>query len=351
MSQLNESSPTAPLAAIVVNPTKLKDQAVVRAEVTQACKDAGWQEPMWLETTREDPGYGQTKQAVEAGASIVFAAGGDGTVRMVGSALAETEIPLGLMPAGTGNLLARNLKVPFADTAGETFARSLDGDDVIIDVGRIRATYDDGSTVEDTYLIMAGFGLDGDIMDSTSETLKKAIGWMAYPLSGVQYFWQRPEHMIATFDDGAPRTRKTTSLLLGNCGRLTGGVHLMPDAQPDDSILDVVWLSADGPKEWASLTRSIMTNSRKNTAHVDRYRVHRVTAKALGAPRPLELDGDVIGRPREIHSWIEPLALHVRTTAPIKRSLSRKAVDGVRSVLPHSLRRSTLPPALQRLSK
>ena len=324
---MNESSPAAPLAAVIVNPTKLTEQEKVRRDVEKASADAGWRQPLWLETTVEDPGFGQTKQALEQGASLVFAAGGDGTVRMVGSALAGTDVPLGLMPSGTGNLLARNLKVPFADTAGETFARSLQGRDIMIDVGRIKATFDDGRRVEDSYLIMAGFGLDGDIMDSTSEKLKKAIGWLAYPLSGVQYVWQRPERMIATFDDGAPMARKTTSLLLGNCGRLTGGVHLMPDAQPDDSILDVVWLSADGAKEWAVLTKSIMTNSRKNNAQVGRYRVRRVTAKALGNVRPLELDGDVVGRPREIESWVEPLALRVRTTSPIKRTPMRVAAQ------------------------
>lgn len=351
MPSLTNDQATAPLAAVIVNPVKLKEQDRVRAECERACREAGWQPPLWLETTVDDPGYGQTKEALDAGASIVFAAGGDGTVRMVGSALAGTEVPLGLMPAGTGNLLARNLKVPFMDTAGETFERSLGGHDVVIDVGRVKVTFDDGSQAEDSYLIMAGFGLDGDIMEATSEKLKKFVGWIAYPFAGLQFATQRPERMIATFDDGEPITRKTTSLLLGNCGRLTGGVHLMPDAEPDDGVLDVVWLSAEGFIQWSSLTRTIMLGSRKNTAQVERRRAQRIKAKSLGETRPLELDGDVIGRPRELESWIEPLALHVRTTEPIKRSLPRKAVDGVRGMLPHSLRLSTIPEPIRRLTK
>ena len=137
-------------AGIVVNPTKVDDQDKLRRECTKAAKEAGWDEPLWLETTLEDPGVGQAHQAVSAGCDIVFAAGGDGTVRLVGSALTGTDIPLGLMPQGTGNLLARNLGVSVDGSAALNFARSLAGEDTVIDVGRVHATFGDGSATNDT---------------------------------------------------------------------------------------------------------------------------------------------------------------------------------------------------------
>lgn len=307
-------------AGIVVNPTKVIDQPRLRRLCGLVAKQAGWDEPVWFETTKEDPGLGQAQQALAAGCDIVFAAGGDGTVRLVGAALAGTDVPLGLMPQGTGNLLARNLGVSVDGSATQNFARSLAGHDTRIDVGRVHATFDDGTATNDTFLIMAGFGLDGDIMESTSETLKKRIGWMAYPLAGMKYFRARPERMLASFDDGAPRTKKTTTLIVGNFGRLTGGVRLMPDATGDDGHFDAVWLSADGPLQWGRLTRQILMKSRKDTDRVERVSTRRVTAKAMGQERSLELDGDVIGKARDVAMWLDDKALVVRVAHSSKSS-------------------------------
>lgn len=330
MSNTTPSPAPRKRAGVVVNPTKVNDQRTLRRQCSQVAKQAGWEEPVWFETTKKDPGLGQAQQALAAGCDIVFAAGGDGTVRLVGSALTGTNVPLGLMPQGTGNLLARNLGVSVDGSAAQNFARSLAGRDTRIDVGRVHATFDDGTATNDTFLIMAGFGLDGDIMDSTSEALKKRIGWMAYPIAGVKYFRARPERMLASFDDGAPRTKKTTTLLVGNFGRLTGGVRLMPDATGDDGRFDAVWLSADGPLQWGRLTRQIVMRSRKNTDRVERISTHRVTAKAMGAVRALELDGDVIGQAREIAMWLDEKALLVRVAYPkhSRRSDVRSRIPG-----------------------
>ena len=233
-------------------------------------------------------------------------------MRHVGAALSGTSVPLGLMPQGTGNLLARNLGVSVDGSAALNFARSLAGEDTVIDVGRVHATFGDGSATNDTFLIMAGFGLDGDIMNATSETLKKRIGWMAYPIAGARYVTQRPERMLASFDDGAPHTKKTTTLLVGNFGQLTAGVQLMPGANGTDGRFDTVWLSADGPLQWAALSAQIFARSRRTTGRVERTRCARVAAKAMGRPRALELDGDVLGDVREMEMWVEEKALRVR---------------------------------------
>ena len=352
---VEQSDPTQPQrAAIVYNPIKGSDEhwEQLRRDCAQRARQAGWDEPQWLETTPDDPGRGQALEAVEAGADIVFAAGGDGTVRNVGGALVGTDVPLGLIPSGTGNLLARNLGVPHIDSAAEAFGSVLkNGRDVRIDVGRVRAQIahsannnstpngplpggnsgQPGEAIDDIFLIMSGYGLDGDIMDTTSERLKAAIGWLAYPISGLKYLWQRPERMVATFNDEPPQTKKTTSLLVGNFGRLTGGVRLMPGAKGDDGEFDSVWLSADGPLEWASLTRTIMLGTR-STERVARRRMTKAHAKSLGAPRALELDGDVVGRASEIEVTIDPLALTVRIPENSTHPRRQKVTNAVASL-------------------
>ena len=94
--------------AVVYHPRKVK-LASLRRSVERAQQDAGWGETRWYPTTPDDAGQGHTRQAIEDGASVVAAAGGDGTVRAVAEALRGTDVPLALIPQGTGNLLARNL--------------------------------------------------------------------------------------------------------------------------------------------------------------------------------------------------------------------------------------------------
>jgi len=100
--------------AVVVNPTKVSRPDAVRAEITRNLAAHGWPAPSWLETTRSDPGGGQTARSVRMGADVVFAAGGDGTVRACAEQLAGTATALAMLPFGTGNLLARNLGAPAA---------------------------------------------------------------------------------------------------------------------------------------------------------------------------------------------------------------------------------------------
>jgi Sphingosine kinase and enzymes related to eukaryotic diacylglycerol kinase len=93
----------------VVNPTKLDDDEAFRKSVRRVMDDHGWDEPLWLETTPEDPGRGQAESAVSAGADLVLACGGDGTVTACAEGIAGTGVPLAIIPMGTGNLLARNV--------------------------------------------------------------------------------------------------------------------------------------------------------------------------------------------------------------------------------------------------
>jgi diacylglycerol kinase family enzyme len=103
--------------AVIYNPTKVSDQ--FRLLVTNRLERDGWADTLWLETSADDPGRGMTKEAVAAQVDLVIGAGGDGTVRVVADGLAGSGIPMGLVPAGTANLLARNLDLPLEDAAVE----------------------------------------------------------------------------------------------------------------------------------------------------------------------------------------------------------------------------------------
>ena len=177
-------------AGIVVNPIKfpgLGELDDVQQLITQTCTDLGWGEPIWAETTIADPGTGQARWAVSEGAAVVCPLGGDGTVRSVAAALVGTATPMGLLPGGTGNLLARNLDLPI-DSIERALVVALTGQNKRIDVGRL-AVDPSGQHErpdEHLFLVMAGLGFDAEVMAGAPAALKAKVGPAAYVMSGTR---------------------------------------------------------------------------------------------------------------------------------------------------------------------
>ncbi len=214
-------------AAVVVNPTKLDDDEAFRKSVHRVMDDHGWDEPLWLETTPEDPGRGQAKSAVSAGVDLVLACGGDGTVTACAEGVTDTGVPLAIIPMGTGNLLARNIGLPLG--LDEALAVALGGVQEPIDAGRVNGTL---------FVVMAGLGLDARMLSDASEPLKKRLGWLAYAISAVRHLGDRPMRVTVSAEGGRRRRMRASALIVGNVGWLRGGLPLLPDARPDDGMLD-----------------------------------------------------------------------------------------------------------------
>jgi diacylglycerol kinase family enzyme len=238
-------------SAVVVNPVKVPDLDELRRTITGALTAQGWPEPMWLETTVDDPGAGQATEAVRNGAELVFACGGDGTVMACVTALAGSEVALAVLPAGTGNLLAANLGL-----AGDLAT----GLEVVLQGGRRRI--DVGAVGEQSFAVMAGMGFDAHMLDATNDTAKKHIGWLAYAAGAAQHLRDRPMHLRITLDDKPAFTRRPRTVIVGNVGRLQGGMRLLNDAQPDDGLLDVAILSPRTLRHWAALGWAVLRRNR-----------------------------------------------------------------------------------------
>jgi diacylglycerol kinase family enzyme len=302
-------------AAVVVNPTKFEDLPSVKRRMTVVCRQLGWEEPLFIETTAKDTGGGQARQALDEGVTIVCALGGDGTVRAVAEALVGTETPMGLLPGGTGNLLARNLDLP-VDSLEDALRVALTGQNKRVDVGRLTvdASGEHERPEKHIFLVMAGLGFDAAIMAGAPEKLKAKVGWPAYVVSGARNLRGPQFKVRVKVAEGDEFTRRTRTVVIGNCGKLLGGLVLMPEAEVDDGKLDLVALSPQGIVGWAAVAARLASRRRRGHPRVDHYTTTEVQVRA-DRPQEVQLDGDPIGEARAISAEVVPHSLIVRVGA------------------------------------
>ena len=317
--------------ALVLNPVKAQAPAA-RILLAEACELAGWDPPLVLETTRESPGYEQARRALALGADVVVAAGGDGTIREAARALANAPAALGLLPLGTGNLLARNLGLPVADLPASVRA-ALHGQQRRIDMGTMtleNAVTGQGSS--SAFLVMGGIGLDAEVLAATRDDLKKRVGWMAYSEAGVRLLPGRRTKMSISLDGEPPRVRKVRSILFANIGRLPAGIDFIPEARMDDGLLDVVVMSPRSLAGWLWVAGKVVTKYPKDIPVIDHRRARTVEIR-VGQPTRTQLDGDVTGAATTVRVEVNPLALLVR--APLPDQQRPRAFGGRNSAASH----------------
>ncbi|MFF3413793.1 diacylglycerol kinase family protein [Streptomyces sp. NPDC002698] len=305
--------------AVILNPTVTDESD--RDELRRTLERHGHREPVFLETTADDPGAGQSVRAVREGATLVVVCGGDGTVRAVADALAGSGVPLAVVPCGTGNLLARNLGLPLSPVAA--LEAALSGGPHRLDLGSIEG---DGLPAT-RFAAMAGAGLDAAMMEHTDPRAKAALGWPAYALAGFGTL-RTPRMRVTIRLDGSPAFRRTARMVLvANVGTVQGGVTLLPAARPDDGLLDLLVLDPRGPGGWLRAVRTLLrkraTPRRPSTASTltaegdDRHGLpvefftFRRAELTFDAPQSRELDGDPVGPGRRLTAEVRPGALTV----------------------------------------
>jgi diacylglycerol kinase family enzyme len=303
-----------PSVAFVINRTLVRDLPGFLRRCRAAAEARGW-EPAFAETSPQEAGLGLARQAVAAGARLVFAAGGDGTVRACAQAVAGTGIPLAIVPLGTANLTARALGIPSrADHAVEAgFGgrdRSIDlaragGDDI----GGDPLGGDGGGGI--TFTAMAGIGLDAAVVGAARTHHKRRLGWLAYAAAGLTRLGLPPRDFTVRLDDGEPLTRQARCVVVGNVGLLPGGFWLLPEARCDDGRLDVGILAPAGALGWPRVAGRVLTRSRHQDRALERFQARQVTISA-GTDLPRQIDGEVITPGRTLTVSVCPGALTVR---------------------------------------
>ncbi len=298
--------------AAVVNPTKVSDPTDARARMSRWVQEHHGHGATlaWYETTRADPGTQRAREALAAEPDLVLVWGGDGTVTAVAAAMAaqaadRARVPLGLLPGGTGNLLARNLGLP-RDLDGAA-AAALGGVDRAIDVIDVGLG---GQTAMST--VIAGMGLDSVLIDAP-EGLKATLGPAAYAMQSVRLVAHRRMRVGVSVDGSPPRWSWARCVLVANVGGLVAGLDAVPEASIDDGFLDVVVLTMSTPRDWAVAAASLVRRRQRDAHGRFHLRGRRAVVVARGDQRR-QIDGDVLADGDRLEARVRPGALVVRVS-------------------------------------
>ena len=308
--------------SFIINPSKPQaDQN--RRIIEEFCAKRSLTDIEFIETTLDKDGAACARQALDRGSDVVIAVGGDGTVRTVASVLSGTGHALGIVPAGTGNLFARNLGIPLDDIESALTVATSHGSRQV-DVGRL-TMLDHDDDPPHAFLIIAGIGFDAVMIDDTDPTLKKNISWLAYFVSGFRHLFASKyhAHVTITSPDGNEHKKKDLefrTFMAGNCGQIPG-FTLMPNASYDDGVLDfeiidtsgglIGWANLFGDVVHQTITGKAKQSPLSTNSTIDQ--VQGVNARIeLSKSVPVQVDGDVLGQSRHIEFTVEHQSLLVR---------------------------------------
>jgi YegS/Rv2252/BmrU family lipid kinase len=268
------------------------------SELRRTLAEAGVSDPLWFEVPKSKRAPAAVRRALEEGAELILAWGGDGLVRRCVNALGDTRIPLAIVPAGTSNLFATNLGIE--PDIPEAVQVALLGERRRVDVGRFE---------EERFAVMAGAGFDAAMIKGADDH-KDGLGRGAYVLSGAASL-NTPSFEATIKIDGTRWYKGPAScILVGNVGGLFGGVEVFADAQPDDGVLDVGVLTSEGPVQlMRAATRTVLGNAEKSPfVRITQGRKVRVK---LDRKVRYELDGGDRKKVRSFKVDVEPGAITV----------------------------------------
>ena len=217
--------------AFVINPVGIRHLKALERRCAEAAASHGWEPELMGTEAGESQGELVShlhRYSSGSGDRLVFAIGGDGTVRTCAHALAYSGAALAIVPRGTANLFARAVGVP-ADL----------GAALSVGFGVQERTVDLAACEESAFAAMAGIGLDAAVVRSTPRLLKAHLGWVGYAAGAFAHLGSRPHAFTVRLDGAAPLERRAHSVVVGNVGILPGGFSVLPDASVEDGWLDV----------------------------------------------------------------------------------------------------------------
>jgi len=279
-------------ALLITNPAAARTDARAVSAVRDALRQAGWTVEV-AATAQPGDARRLALRGREEGFDALLSYGGDGTAMQIAAAIAGTDIPLGLLPGGTGNVLAGNLRLPRRPLpAARAILRAAP---VRIDLGAVERA--DGTHY---FAVCCGAGFDAALMQRTDAAAKRRWRRAAYVRAALVSLPQAKSSRVRITIDGVDTHLDAAMVLVANCADLMPPLlRLRHDIRPDDGILDVVAMRADGM--WQSMTAFLELMQRRAAGRRDQVWYGRganiaIAVDEAGAPPlPAQLDGEDVG--------------------------------------------------------
>lgn len=309
--------------AFVINPSK-PGAEMARTFIREYCDEHHIVDPIILDTQLDKDGGVCAREALDRGAQVVVACGGDGTVRTVARTMAGSGLAMGIVPIGTGNLFARNIGIPIGNLNAAMAVATSRGSRTV-DAGFVQMLDSRTPEYKHRFLIVAGAGFDADMIDDTDPRLKKSISWMAYFVGAVKHLFQQKAKGTVQFVDNTGETHRQPDLefrtvMAGNCGQIPG-FSLMPEARFDDGLLDfemidtsggvIGWMSLFGDVVHQTVVKKAKGSPLSFNSTIEQFEGRQATLE-LEKPQTVQVDGDIIGKSRHLRFGIDPRTLIVR---------------------------------------
>jgi diacylglycerol kinase (ATP) len=268
-------------------------------ELRHELERRGVTDPIWREVPKSRKAPKQVQRALRDGAELIFVWGGDGMVQRCIDVIAGTGATLAIIPAGTANLLATNLGIPKDIPAAVEIG--LSGAHRHLDVGRING---------EGFAVMAGTGMDARMIAEADGTLKDRMGRLAYVWTGAKNLRTEPFDALIEVDGERWFAGRASCILFGNVGKVFGKIEAFPDAKPDDGVLDLGVVTADGVTQWLRTVARATVGNVANSPFAQATRARSARIR-LDRKVPYELDGGARKKVRSLEVEIEPGAVEI----------------------------------------
>lgn len=268
-------------------------------ELRAALGQNGYPNPLWYEVKKSSKAPKAVRRAIEKGAELLFVWGGDGMVQRCADAMRGSKVPIAILPAGTGNLLATDLGIP------KDIKQAVD-----IGLHGARRKLDLGVINGERFAAMAGTGFDAIIMHATTSAEKEQLGRAAYLRSSVKAMRAHTVRMRVRVDQKVWFKGEASCLLVGNIGRVTGGVEIFRDASPWDGKLEVGVVTAKNAWEWLKIFTEVAVGRTDQSHWIEKSSGTRIDVK-LRQRKRYELDGGPRPRAKRLRIRVDPGAITV----------------------------------------
>jgi diacylglycerol kinase (ATP) len=267
----------------------------------QSLSDAGI-DPIWHEVPKSRKAPKRARAAVRAGADLVLVWGGDGMVQRCIDALVGEDVTIGILPAGTANLLATNLGIP--QDLDEALRIALGGRDRAIDVGVLNGEH---------FAVMAGAGFDARMIDEADSAAKERFGRLAYVRSSLTAMREKGAK-VSIRVDGSPWFKGiSTCVLVGNVGTASGGLVVFNDAEPDDGLLEVGVVTAEGSAAWLRVLSRVARQHAERSPYVSVTKGRKIDVRYKKAAL-YQMDGGTRTKTKRLRFTIKPGGITIRVS-------------------------------------